>query len=437
MDTTVYRHSGISTTVLQGSQWISNVYVENYAAANGILFTTPQYSGLVSHGVSSGMASDAMRSVQFGKDLYSANYYPLLLNNAALIELPANNSTVGASINDATGLNNVRALMTVKNAPNTYSSLQASPSNNLTVSVDEPRDAAGELTVQFLTPTLQLFFGYDYTTQFVYAFTSSSAAVVQSGALAVCSTGATANSRGMLESLNRLPTVPGQGVITKIAAVFGAPAAGCFQQVGIGNNAEGAFFGYNGTVFGALVRSAGVFEVRRLTLTSVATLATLTLTLNGIATSIATTVGASIHTLVYAIASTAALSNSGTGWRAYPDGNSVVLVASVAETRTGTYSLTGAGGTFTQVCAGVPVTSLWYPQTLMERGPMRRHPHAPGPEPAGDQHVPGRLPGRGLRAHHLLDPAGQHWQVSAGTYGVHHQLLVPCRCCRGPPTHCT
>jgi len=83
-----------------------------------------------------------------------------------------------------------------------------------------------------------------------------------------------------------------------------------------------------------------------------------------VAKSVAVTNSGVITTTANEIAA-ADYTDTGKGWRAYPEGNKVVFKSWDAAVHTGTYSLSGATtavGTFAQNVAGVAQTDTWTPQ---------------------------------------------------------------------------
>ena len=75
---------------------------------------------------------------------------------------------------------------------------------------------------------------------------------------------------------------PGQGIDIRFTTIFYTGTANSTQIVGVGNECNGFFFGYNGTTFGTLLRTSGNYEIRTMTLTTATTsTGTVNITLNG------------------------------------------------------------------------------------------------------------------------------------------------------------
>jgi hypothetical protein len=194
-----------------------------------------------------------------------------------------------------------------------------------------------------------------------------SGTVTSSNNLFQVSTGTTQFGYGVFESRKRLRYRPGQGLICRFTGLFSAPVANSYQIIGIGHAEDGFYFGYGNTnnlsdtSFGILYVRNGVRETRTLTITTASsTTQNVTVTLNGVAFTVAVTNSGNIQRTVYEI-------SRGTyfGWSAYPSGATIVFVRGSAGSASGTYSLTAttAVGTFAQTKAGVASTDTFIPQS--------------------------------------------------------------------------
>ena len=137
------------------------------------------------------------------------------------------------------------------------------------------------------------------------------------------------------------------------------------QLIGVGDNSDGFFFGYNGADFGILRRYGGLPEIRSLQITTKSTTAeNITITLDGDAdASVAVTdaTAGDVTTTVNDIVSHD-FSNLGRGWRAIALGDTVNFISYGSASYSGSYSLSGATtavGSFTQKLAGVEPAEIW------------------------------------------------------------------------------
>lgn len=123
---------------------------------------------------------------------------------------------------------------------------------------DPTYTAFGELAVAQPTPRALVHFPYNLNTDIVSTSTVGSGAVTYASQFANISSGAAINSSGTLQTVRFLEYNPGTGALAKFTCVFGNSVSGNTQIAGIGTSTNGLFFGYNGTSFGILYRSAGV-----------------------------------------------------------------------------------------------------------------------------------------------------------------------------------
>ena len=130
---------------------------------------------------------------------------------------------------------------------------------------------------------------------------------------------------------------------------------------GVGHAESGLYFGYNGLSFGILYVNAGVREIRTLTITTKSSNAeNITVTLNGVAFTVAVTNGANTIKTAYEMSL-----GVYSGWTAEPRGSTVVFLSNSAGAKSGSYSVTGTSviGSFAQTTAGVASTDTWIAQT--------------------------------------------------------------------------
>lgn len=122
-------------------------------------------------------------------------------------------------------------------------------------SIFSNQDAFGNLVTSSLSPRIQLQFPYVINTDANTTITTGSGTVTHSAPFAVCSTTAATNSSARLSSKNNLHYRTGQGGLCLFTAIYTTGVANSVQEVGLGDNVNGFFFGYNGTSFGINRRS--------------------------------------------------------------------------------------------------------------------------------------------------------------------------------------
>lgn len=109
-------------------------------------------------------------------------------------------------------------------------------------------------------PQLTLNFHYGLNTAQTTSTTANGGTVtsVAGTSLAVLQTSANIAGSAKLESKAAMRYLPGQGCIARFTAIFTTGKADSQQEIGIGDDTDGFFFGYQGAVFGVFKRSGGV-----------------------------------------------------------------------------------------------------------------------------------------------------------------------------------
>lgn len=234
---------------------------------------------------------------------------------------------------------------------------------------DEPRSAFGEVLVAQPHPRVQIKFPYNINPDIVRSCENNSGTVTQADGMAVVQSGASANSGAILESRGPISYAPGQGVSVRCTALFTTGVSNSEQIVGVGNQEDGFFFGYDGATFGALHRFGGRSEIQTLTVTTGAVTSTgnITINLDSVATLVAVTSGDTAREVAVKI-SDADFSDAGAGWIAHVHNETVIFRSETSGLLSGTFTLvdtdtTGAVGTFSETVAGVSSNDDWIPQS--------------------------------------------------------------------------
>lgn len=82
--------------------------------------------------------------------------------------------------------------------------------------------------------------------------------VSHSGNMAVCSSGIDPNGVAFIRTDASLSYTPGIGALVRFTVLFDTPQENSQQLIGLGDNSDGWFFGYNGLDFGILRRAKGI-----------------------------------------------------------------------------------------------------------------------------------------------------------------------------------
>lgn len=230
------------------------------------------------------------------------------------------------------------------------------------------KSAFNETIVAELSSIIHLQWPYGINSRVVNPLEVNGGTVTQVDKQLNVATAASTNNSAIMLSRDILKYNAGQGAVTRFTARFTAGVAGNTQLIGVGNAADGLFFGFDGTSFGVLRRRGGEFEVRTLTITTASSTAeNITVTLDGVAdATVAVTASGDTSQTAYEIANHDYKSLGNTGWVVKAIGNTVVFVSIAANaTQTGTYSIAGTTvvGSFAQTLAGISPEDNWTPQT--------------------------------------------------------------------------
>jgi hypothetical protein len=165
-------------------------------------------------------------------------------------------SSLTQSISDAIDVQNTRSVIVAKNSAGTYQNVNSDQFGDLIVDIGiNNQTAFGELKTAHPTPIFQNLFSYNINSRIWITETANSGTISQANAMAIVSTGTTTASTALLESKRKIKYRAGQGVIARFTGIFTTPVAGTKQLLGIGDDENGFFFGYNGLDFGVLRRS--------------------------------------------------------------------------------------------------------------------------------------------------------------------------------------
>lgn len=126
------------------------------------------------------------------------------------------------------------------------------------VSVDNfPTSACGDLRTIELSPVAGWTFNYTLLTNLIRFTGVSTGSQTVANSMIQLSTGTATDGSATIETRKALRYSPGLGALVRFTAVFSKGLANSQQIIGIGDDADGFFFGYNGETFGILVRKNG------------------------------------------------------------------------------------------------------------------------------------------------------------------------------------
>lgn len=219
--------------------------------------------------------------------------------------------------------------------------------------------AFGEPLAISPTAVVQLDGIYGTTTDVIQTYTNGtgSSAGSVNGVWEIKS-GTSAGGYGVLRSKRFVRYRPGQGIVTRFTAAFTTGVAGSGQFAGLANQENRVGFGYDGTRFGVCRSTGGKAIIMLMTMTAAPNAGqTATITLNGVAYTVALTAGTTAHAVTEI---TNRVGGYGT-WLFQQTDGALLWLGPVA-VATGSFSFTSTGNataTFEVKQAGVAQTNYW------------------------------------------------------------------------------
>ena len=236
------------------------------------------------------------------------------------------------------------------------------------------RAAFGEQSITELTPIVHLQFPYNINTRQVDKRTTNAGTITQSNDHVLVSTGTSSASKAMMRSNTVLKYNAGQGSLVRFTAIFTDGVVNSEQTIGIGDENDGFFFGYNGTSFGILRRRGGIPEIQTLTInTASSDVDTITITLDGDAKADVSVTDSADKTVTAQEIADADYSDVGNGWTAKAVGDKVVFISWESGSKSGAFTLSDASsavGTFAETVDGVSATDSWIAQASWNEDAM-------------------------------------------------------------------
>lgn len=240
------------------------------------------------------------------------------------------------------------------------------------VYLPQSTSAFGHLVAVKPKTQFSLQFPYSLNTAPVIQFSLGSGALASANSQAELNSGSTAGSYAALASKDFLVYQPGFGAGCKFTfgcttqESAGVSLAGTLQEAGLGTAEDGFFFSYRNNSMSIVHRYGGLRDVHALELSSGSdSAATVTITLNGVATTFNTTnnsgdANPTVTDLVNGV------DWDSVGYRAFAAGNRLVLQAIATGEKTGAFSFdastSGIVAALTQQVVGVTETTDVTPQ---------------------------------------------------------------------------
>lgn len=273
--------------------------------------------------------------------------------------------TMNQTINNNDDCELVRAVITGSNEAGNFNNIKTDINNALKVSITNPLNPFGSLSVENDEPLVQIDALYGILNSDVETFISGTGTVSTNNSKFSCATGTTANSYGVIRSRRLAKYLAGQGLKSRFTSKYTTGIENSLQIAGLFSSTVGLFIGYNGINFGICHRYGGRLEIQKITITGGASgNGNINFTLNGISNIIAITSGAIIHN-AYEIESSNIWATSASGVECYQIGNDIYwfFLDDGNKTLTMSYIDTDATGmtvsAFTEVTQGVSNIEDW------------------------------------------------------------------------------
>jgi hypothetical protein len=220
--------------------------------------------------------------------------------------------------------------------------------------------AFGEPLAISPTAVIQLDAIYGTTTDVIQKYTNGTGASAGSvdGLFRVHS-GTTQGGYGVLRSKRFIRYRPGQGIQCRLTAGFTTGVAGSAQFAGLANQENRVGFGWNGDRFGVVRSTGGKATILLMTMTAAPTAGqTATITLNGVAYTVALTNTTAAHAITDIINRVGGYG----GWLVQQTDGAMLWLAPSLGPMNGTFSFTSTGNataTFSVKQVGVAQTDNW------------------------------------------------------------------------------
>jgi hypothetical protein len=220
-------------------------------------------------------------------------------------------------------------------------------------------DYFGEPYAVPITPVVQIDGRYGIYNKDVQTYTAGGGNTTTSGSCYQVSSTSTLGSYGLIRSKRFNTYKPGQSLIARWYGKFDTPTANTSQRLGMNNQENAYWFGYNNTTFGFLHTHSGRAPIYRITVNSYSGAQNVTVTLNGVAYVIAISAGLTTGQVAQQISQSA----FGGLWLANQRDNTVELLYNAVGALNGSFSVSGSGtfsGSIAEVQAGVAATNEWW-----------------------------------------------------------------------------
>lgn len=135
-----------------------------------------------------------------------------------------------------------------------FSPLDVNIQTPLDVALTNPLSAFGEILMTSNHPVVGWTFAYNVNSDLIRNTLTGTGGVTSANGVAILSTSAAINSSAEISTYRTLRYVPGAGAVVRFTAIFTQGKVGSQQHIGVGDETDGFFFGFDGERFGVLRR---------------------------------------------------------------------------------------------------------------------------------------------------------------------------------------
>jgi hypothetical protein len=217
-----------------------------FVAANGYqLFAAPAFTNYIRYTYTNNSGS-SQTDFYFTTKLLSTSLSPQTLR-------------ADGFISSAMMTNLSRSILVGTDEAGNFRNVGTDYKGDLSVSIEKPLTAFGELRTAEMSPVLQITHPYELNLDLIStASTTGSGSVVHNTGTTMIevNSGAATSSAGIANTRKLVKYRNGQGLLVRYTALFDTAVSGNNQLAGWGDSEDGFFFGYSGTTFGIIRRNS-------------------------------------------------------------------------------------------------------------------------------------------------------------------------------------
>lgn len=202
-----------------------------------------------------GVISKYYRFIYQNGDVDLSEFYIHTMYHTEQVQLI---SRLNQSITSSEDVTNVRAIVSGQTKSGLFRNVPTDSEGHLSVSIENPKTAFGDIRVSEKTTLIQSLFHYPIIHPQLYNVElSNGGTITPENSMLTFATGTNPNGSVVLSTKRSVKYMPGVGIEWISACIFGTPYANSTQFIGAGDASDGLFIGYNGTTFGILRRAGG------------------------------------------------------------------------------------------------------------------------------------------------------------------------------------